>query len=55
MFIRVGMVIFQDNNPSFKWVVFGKSWELLRCSHEKRIKNQTETVYLEVFYAEYEL
>ena len=35
MSLRVGMVIFQENNPSFKLVVFAASWELLRCSHEK--------------------
>ena len=39
----------------FKWVVFAKSLELVRCSHEKWIKNHTETVYLENFHAECEL
>ena len=51
----MGMVIFQENNKSFKWGAFAKSWELLRPSQEKRIKSYTETVYLEVFHAEYEL
>ena len=55
MSLRVGMVIFQENNPSFKWVVFAALWELLRCSNEKWIKNHTETVYLVVFHAEFEL
>ena len=49
------MVIFQENNPSFKWTVFAALWECLRCSHEKWIKNHTETVYLKVFHAECEL
>ena len=51
----MGMVIFQENNKSFKWGAFAESGELLRPSQEKRIKNHTETVYLEVFHAEYEL
>ena len=55
MSLRLGKVIFQKNNPAFKWVVFAASWELLRCSYEKRIKNHTEAVYLEVFHAESEL
>ena len=54
MSLRVGMVIFQENNPSFKWVVFAALWEL-RCSNEKWIKNHTETVYLVVFHAKFEL
>ena len=49
MSLRVGMVIFPENNPSFKWVVFAKLLDLLRCFHEKWIKNHTETVYLEFF------
>ena len=55
MSLRVGMVIFQEKNLSFKWVVFAKSLELVRCSHEKWIKNHTETVYLENFHADCEL
>ena len=43
------MVIIQETNPSFRWVVFVAWWERLRCSHEKWIKNQTETVHLEFF------
>ena len=43
------------SRKSFKWVVFAASWELLRCSHKKWIKNYTETVYLEVSHVECEL
>ena len=52
MSLRMEMVIFQENNPSFKWVVFATSWELLRGSHEKWIKNHTKTVSLEVFHTD---
>ena len=49
MSLRLGMVIFQGNNPSFKWVDFATSCQPLRYFHEKLIKNHTETVYLEVY------
>ena len=55
MSLRAGIVIFQENTPSFKWVVFPALWELLRSSHEKWIKNDTETVYWEVFHTKCEL
>ena len=48
------MVIFQENRPPFKWVVFAASRELLKCSHETWIKNHAETIYLEFFHAEFE-
>ena len=47
--VIVGVITFQQNNPSFKWVVSTASWELLRCSHKKPIKNDTKSVYLIVF------
>ena len=51
----VGVEIFQENNPSSKWVIFTASQELVRWSHEKGIKNHAETVYLEVSHAHCEL
>ena len=29
------MVIVEENNPTFKWVIFAAQWELLRGTHKK--------------------
>ena len=55
MSLKVGIVIFQEINPSFNIVVFAASWKLLEYSHKKVIKNHAKTVYLDMFYAECEL
>ena len=54
MSLRMGMAIFEENNPSFKSVVLAALWDLLKCFHKKLIKNDTKTVHLEVFHVKFE-